>query len=268
VNKTILFTMPNKTGIAIKLVGLAFCLFVVLASFQNIQTAKASSNVTFSVSYGWISGSFDSSIDIPSATILPSENKSLSCLLTSNKMTLALDIPNIGSTSLQVDPLGQHDYPIPVLSYNVVLGSVGLVLTLEGSIQGKLSADGNGTLNTNNLEWLNSGSQNAILRAPLDAKEGDKIQVTLDNIEYVISAGVKAEGDVLGQHIEQVIIANVPLGSVSGTPPSVTGSFTIVNSPETDTILWAAVATTWGATGITCFLFLRTRHQLKKVNKT
>lgn len=233
-------------------------------SFEFVPSTSAQSGVYFSIGYGWISGTLDSIITVPSGSISPGERQDLSISLLANKMTINVDIPNVGSASVQVDALGSSEVPIPGLEYNLGLGKLGLYLTFQGSIFGDLSADGNASLTSSSLTWTTSGSKSVTLSIPQQTVEGTAITLTLDNITYHITAGVKAEGDLLGMHKEISIFDNLELDSLVGSPQSVSGTFTVKSSVDLVVVaLWIVSSALIGLCVFSGLLLFKAKKKLK-----
>jgi len=247
---------------------LFLCTIILAITLETIPLASAKQNVTFSLNYGWLSGTMDSSIEVPSGTVSSGDQKALTWSLNTNKMNITLDIPNVGSTSMQVDALGNNSYSIPGLQYDYLLVKLGLYLTIESSILGELSVDNNATVSDSTISWLNSGSQNVILNVPRNATQGETFTLTLNNLVYRITAGVKAQGQVLGQPTEIQIINNQPIGEALGSPSSVSGTFTInPSTPILAIALWVVAGAMIGLCVFFGFIFYKTKRTTLKISK-
>jgi hypothetical protein len=247
---------------------LAFCFLILSVTSEYVSIAHAQSNpVTFDLSFGWLSGTMDASFSIAGGSVNPGHQKDSSCSLTTSKLTLSLSIPNVGSSSMQVDVLGNHEYAIPGLQYNYLVAKLALYLTFEGSIDGQLTADNNATLSTTQIQWTQTGSQPFSLTSPNQVSSGTVITVTLSDITYHIKAGVKAEGDLLGNHQEFTLIDNTELGSIQASPSQISKTFNIVSPSSLDIAgiaLWIGAAVTIGLCSTVGALLFKERGKARK----
>jgi hypothetical protein len=238
---------------------------------QNLSSVKAESKpVLFSPHNSWLSGSFDSSMSISDSNISPNGNATLVCSVKANDFTVDLKVADLGNASVQVHAIGKANYSIPSLSYSKPgVGKMDVFLILDGSINGQLNADSNGTLNKTNLEWRNPAvpDQNVILQSS-NAKEGSLINVTISKITYIISAEVVAVANAKNSSSEKTYVSLTEIGKFVGNPSSVTGSVTVVNPGSSNAFLLGIA----GALGIACvlvtFMFFRAKRELSNLKKS
>lgn len=194
----------------------------------SIDVVHASSkNVSFNLDFSYVTATFSPNVNVKEGSVEPGKSTTVEISISGGKMTISLDVPNVGTASMQVDPLGEKSYPVPGLYYDYLLVKLGLTLTAKGVIEGQLSVDGKGSIDKTSLTWGTPGTQRFSLSASSEAKEGDPLTVSLTNIKYTLYIGVKAEGEVLGTHKEFTLISYRKLGSVSGSPSTVSGTYRV-----------------------------------------
>jgi hypothetical protein len=261
--------MSTNKRLGQKVIFLLLCALMLSSSLQNIPITSAQSNVSFTIDSGWISGTLDSYIMIPSNSISAGEQQNITMSLSTNNITVNLAIPNIGNASVQVNALGSHEYSIPDLHYNYSdRAQFGLYLAFEGIITGNLLVDQNATLSASSLTWNASGSNTVTLTVPQQAVEGTTFNVTLANITYHITATVKARGEVLGVQKEVTVLNSLQISSAEGSSQSVSGLFTL--KPSIDFLgvaLWVVSGALIAIIIVTGFFLLQAKKKLTNIAK-
>jgi hypothetical protein len=245
------------------------CLLIALASVHwTPQAVAESKSVKFEQDFDLFTVNFSASMNIPDGSLPPNGTTTFTPSTSAGKMTINVTIPSYSPVSMQVDPIGQNNYTIPGLVYTIPgVGNISLALMLKGTINGDLSAVGNGTLNMDSLEWTDYGGRDVVLNATSEAKEGELVNVTLSDVEYSVYAGIKAEGDIGGQHYEFIIIERAKLGSISGNPSSVTGTFRVEYPFPFGIVLWAVAGVLGIASIAIAALYMKSKGELDKLQK-
>lgn len=245
------------------------CLLIALVGIhQTPQALAESKNVKFALDFDLFSVNFSASISVPDGSLAPNGTTTFDPSVSAGKMTISLEIPDNPPVSIQVDPIGQNNYTIPGLNYTYPgVGNISLALMLKGTINGDLSAAGNGTLNADSLEWIALGGKDVSLNATSEAKEGELVNVTLSDIKYTVYAGIKAEGDIGGQHYEVIIMERAKLGSIDGNPSSVTGTFRVEYPFPFGVVLWAVAGVLGVASIVIAILYMKSKGELKNLQK-
>jgi hypothetical protein len=187
----------------------------------------ASASVSFDLGFSYVRTTFSAAINVQDGSVEPGKSTTVEVSAIADTATISLVVPNLGTASVQIDPLGENSYPIPGLYYDYLLVKLGVTLTTKGVIEGQLGVVGKGSVDKSSLEWGTSGTQNFYLNATPEATQGESIGVSLDQIMYTLNIGVKAEGEVLGNHKEISLIDYQRLGSIPGTPSTVSGTYNV-----------------------------------------
>lgn len=212
---------------------LLIALLILVLNTQSIllTVQAAPANVSFNLDLNYVKGIFSSDIHVPAGSVEPGKSIALGISVKPQKMTITLTVPNVGQKSMQIDPLGERSYNVPGLFYNYMLVKLGIVLYTKGTITGQLSTTSQGSLDKTFLEWEASDTKSTTLTASPEAQKDDTITVTLSNIKYNLYIEVKAVGEVLGEHYETVLIPYTKVGSVLGTPSTISSSYKIGKAP-------------------------------------
>jgi hypothetical protein len=142
--------------------------------------------------------------------------------------TIQLDLGFGGSsTSIPVAPLGSLvDVPLPGLNYSYLGASLGFYLNLTGEILGQSSVQGPGSGGGGALAWNNSTDRSFSVTANASAPSGSSLTLSLSGIQYAVSMGIDAGGDVPFVGYRVVHILNFgSLGLVPGSPSSVNSTY-------------------------------------------
>jgi len=150
--------------------------------------------------------------------------------------TATFEITFLGTTvPLSVKPIGLlYDIPIPGLSYDFAgLAELGLYLNLSGVILGNSSVTGPCTGGGGLLSWESSSTDSFYINVSSTAEVGQSIVSTLDPIQYGLSIGVDAIGEVLGLgNITIPILTFAQLGVFNATPSSMSSSYDVGSPPK------------------------------------
>jgi hypothetical protein len=251
-----------------KLSVFVLCACVILAFGCNAaQAANSAHNVSFSAKNAWLSGNYSVSISVSDATVASGESTSLTYQLTTNNVTLMVNLKDysgfsVNNFSVSVNPLGLTNYSIPQVTYsNSKLANMSVILSVNGAITANIGSDG--TLSASTIQWSNNTDQQVNVKAPSDAKDGDVLNISLDNIKYVLSAGIF----VKNQNQTLTIIPLTHISNAAGSPSSESDSITVSNPPTTNVLLWIVVAVLAVACGIVGFMFFRAKKELNNLRQ-
>lgn len=226
-----------------------------------------SKNVSFDLDFTYVTATYTPSISVSDGGVEPGKSTTVGTSLSGKTMTISLDVPGVGTASMDIDPLTEKSYPVPGLYYDYMLVKLGLTLTTKGTVEGQLRVEGNGTLDKTSITWSSPGTHSITLNTTSEAKEGQIIDVSLRNIKYTLYISVKAEGEVLGQHAEITLIDYVRLGSIVGSPSSVSGTYRVGYFVSFGFLPWVGVAGLGSASGLVGYLYFKTRRELKNIRQ-
>jgi len=226
-----------------------------------------SKDVSFDLDSSYVSATLAASITVPDGTVELGKSTPMEISITANRMTISLSVPNVGTASVDIDPFANQSYPIPGLYHDYGLVKLGLTLRTKGTIEGQLYVEGNGTLDKTSLTWTGTGTQSVTLNTTAGAKEGQSIDVFLQNVKYALYVGVKAEGEVLGQPVEVDLIAYSRLGSIVGSPSSVSGTYEVGYFVSFGFLPWVGVAGLGSASCIVGYLYFKTKNDLRNIGQ-
>ncbi len=210
------------------------------------QARGESKTVTFSVGNQYVSATYRPAVSVSEGKITPNGSTKVSVSLSTQTLSLTINVPGVGEATLNTDPLAEKQYDIPGLSYNVGIGSIGLKLTAKGIVNGECGVNGSASLSTSSLSWTTTGSKEITLTTN-NAEIGDLLVVAVQNIRYTLYVSVIAQGSILGQEYSQTLIPYQSVGSFSGSPSTVEGKFSVQQTISTgfsflfngsDSILW------------------------------
>lgn len=215
----------------------------------NYSSVKANDPViTFNIaSNQYISASYSPTIDVSSGTVAPGSNATVTISLSGSTMLLTINVPSFtiagytiggGSVTIPVDPLGDHEYPLPDLSFSFPGLSGGVYLDVIGQVTGTVVVSGNGTGPTGEvLTWTSEGPQTIQVRA-FNVPSGE-ITVSLENIRYTISIALYAKYSTVFGSGTYTILQPTTIGTFQGNPSTVSGVYYI----EKPTIIGPVMAT-------------------------
>jgi len=189
------------------------------------------SKPTFSIDFASIKSIYSQTILIPTKTVKPGGGQTQGEITASNNtMNITLAIPNVGNAFIEIDPLGEHTYTIPGLSYNYLGVNLGIEMMVKGFISCNITVSGKGNSTTTSLEWDTPGSKFVTVASSSDSVNGDSISLTLRDIKYILWLEVIASGNVTGVgHKEVTLIDYHKLGEILGKPSSITGTINVQN---------------------------------------
>lgn len=248
----------NKVPFIILAIVSSMLLFQDLAG--HVAVMAESKNISFDFDYPIVKGSHQVSISVPDGFVEPNASTTGDMTVNGGKMNITINVPDVGSTSVLVDSLGEQDLPVPSLNYM----GVGVFLKIKGTIEGQLDVAGPGLVDKTSFEWVSFGSQPFRLNATTIAQEGDTINMTLREIEYALHIGVTAKNvPILG---DVDLIQYQKIGSVEGSPSSVSGTFKVQrNPPLLYMVPWIVAAAFASASGVVGILYFKTEGDLKKL---
>jgi len=224
-----------------------------------------SKNVSFVLDFTHVIATYTPSISVSDGSVEPGKSTTVGISLSGKSMSISLEVSGVGTASMDIDPLTEKSYPVPGLYYDYMLVKLGLTLTTKGTVEGQLRVEGNGTLDKTSIAWTGSGTQSATLNTTSEAKEGQSIEVSVQDIKYTLYIGVKAEGDVLGQHVEITLIDYGRLGSISGSPSSVNGTYKVGYFDSFGFLPWVGVAGLGSASCFVGYLYFKMRRKLRNI---
>lgn len=192
------------------------------------EAAGGSEQVSFDLDFTYLVASFSPTITVSDGTVEPAGGSTSAPITASTGMlTITLYVPGYSSVSFSIDPLGSHEYPVPGLYYDYLVFELGLWLEVSGNLEGRVRTEGSGTVSTTMVSWQDTGSRSVTVTSNSDSVEGETITLILYDISYTIRIGVEARGEVLGEQMAFTILDDQELGSLTGSPSSVEGTYQI-----------------------------------------
>lgn len=217
----------------------------------GIQTQHGSLNFT---------ADFNASISFGDQSIEPNGTVRSPILVKTGSMVIALEFLEAGNTvRYNVSALGRNNYTLPFAQLHT---SSNLSLALNGYLTGVLNSTGNGKVA--NQSFYSAGENYiAQLTAMPDARTGDKINVTLSRIKYILEVEIAENANVSPNLI-----------SFNGTCPasvSINGTFRVETPYSWTPIAWIGTATLGSASiaiGVLIFVSRRETLKLEKARAT
>jgi flagellar basal body-associated protein FliL len=209
---------------------LALTAAIVFATLAVVATpAKAATeSVEFDLDYTYsgvtLTASYEPDITINAASVAPGGAEvETDVTLAGDTMTLGIDISGVGDASISVNPLGEHSYDIPGLTYNYYFVALSLRLVIDGRVTGTLSSSGDGTATPSGaMMWTSAGAKTVTVTSDDDSVNRDSIELRLGNLRYEVFASVVAYGYVTYYgDVEYSILSDVQMGNILGSPAEV-----------------------------------------------
>ena len=97
---------------------LILTLVLVVMGISIPSTHAESKGISFDLRFGYVQATLTGTITVPDGYMIPGDVKIVDIDGTFGMMTIELTVPRVGSVSMDVDALGEHEYPVPGLYYD------------------------------------------------------------------------------------------------------------------------------------------------------
>ncbi len=203
-----------------------------IVSHLNVTTVGFDLSSSLNATIG-VALNFETTFGLTSATLDAGTSTTGRVALLANP-NATLQVSSLGYTQgLPIPTLGTYGpVTLPGLTYTYLGIQLNLALVTQASVNGTLALGLPGSMGSPvNETWTAPGDANFTVAAPAGSG-GQSFDVELTHLNYVLSAGVDAQGSVplLGP-VTIPVIPMTPLGTVPGSPATLSSAYPIVPPP-------------------------------------